>query len=450
MAELLETLGKKLIADSGDLLRLDSYLRGQQSLSFLHPEIVAELGARLRNLSVNFCRVTVGAVEERLDVVGFRLGQDAQPDDGMWETWQANGLDESSELAHTEAMAMKRSYVTVWGSDSGVPTISVESPLQMVCSYDPATRTVNGALKSWREGTRLMATLYEADQITKLITRNDVGESAAVQWAPDAWELREDPLPNPMGRVPVVPIVNRPRLLDMDGESELADVIPLVDAINKLGTDMMLSAEFHAMPRRWATGMEVPKDPNTGEPLSSFEQLAGRVWLNPEGTGTFGQFPEASLSNFIEAIKMLTGQIAAIAGLPPHYLGLASDNPASADAIRSSEASLVKKARRKQRQWGGSWEDVMRLAYLAQNGEELPGGEMLETIWADPETPTVAQAADAAQKKKEIGVPWRQLMEDLRYSPVQIERMQQWRKDDAAQNALAIADPFGIGKPLPA
>jgi hypothetical protein len=56
---------------------------------------------------------------------------------------------------------------------------------------------------------------------------------------------------------------------------------------------------------------------------------------------------------------MLAAQIAAIAGLPPHYVGLMSQaNPASADAIRSAEASLVKRALRKQRVFGGSWERV--------------------------------------------------------------------------------------------
>lgn len=455
VADLLGSLGKQLVTEVDQLLPLDAYYRGKQPLSFLHPQISAELGSRLRNLSINSCRVAIGAVEERLDVVGYRLGKDQPADDSLWAIWQANDLDEMSQLAHTEAMAMKRAYVTVWADDGGTPTIRVESPLQMICSYEPGSRVVNAALKSWRDDDRLYATLYEPDQITRLRSRVKVQRLARPDWRPEAWEIREV-IPNPMGRVPVVPIVNRPRLIDMDGESEMADIIPLVDAVNKLATDMMVSAEYHAMPRRWATNMEVPVDPTTGQPLTAFEQLAGRVWLNPAEGGTFGQFPEAQLSNFIEAIRLLTGQICAIAGLPPHYMGLSGDNPASADAIRSSEAALVKKAKRKQRQWGGSWEEVMRLAHLAQTGSELPGGDMLETIWADPETPTTAQTSDAALKRKEIGVPWQQLMEDLRYSPVQIERMKEWRRQDAAQAALAVADPFGIAanppqpQPVPA
>jgi hypothetical protein len=60
----------------------------------------------------------------------------------------------------------------------------------------------------------------------------------------------------------LVPYVNQPRFLgrlrpgradQRLGRSEFHDIIPIVDAINKMGTDMMVSGEFHAMPRRWAS-----------------------------------------------------------------------------------------------------------------------------------------------------------------------------------------------------
>ncbi|MBM4490607.1 phage portal protein [Rhodococcus hoagii] len=58
------------------------------------------------------------------------------------------------------------------------------------------------------------------------------------------------------GVVPVFPLVNRPRILRPDGRSEFVDIIPLADAANKMATDMMVSGEFHAMPRRWAFGLK--------------------------------------------------------------------------------------------------------------------------------------------------------------------------------------------------
>ncbi|MBQ1163366.1 phage capsid protein, partial [Streptomyces sp. A73] len=81
---------------------------------------------------------------------------------------------------------------------------------------------------------------------------------------------------------------------------------------------------------------------------------------------------------------------------PPHYLGYTTDNPASADAIRSSEAQLVKRAERRCRRFGGAWAVVMRLALWVRDGEPPERSRRIECVWRDPATPTVAQLTDAA------------------------------------------------------
>jgi hypothetical protein len=167
------------------------------------------------------------------------------------------------------------------------------------------------------------------------------------------------------------------------------------------------------------------------------EATKGKTWVAGPGV-TFGEFQEAALTNFVSAIELLTGHIAALSGLPPHYLGLSSDgNPASADAIRSSEAALVKRAQRKQRVFGGSWERVMRLALRVQDPQLPPGAEAMETIWGNPETPTVAQKVDAAVKLDGMGMPFRQNLEDLGYTPTQIERIQAMKTQDALVDVAA-------------
>ena len=55
-------------------------------------------------------------------------------------------------------------------------------------------------------------------------------------------------MPNPLGAVPIVPIVNSGRLLNRAGRSELASIAPMADGINKLATDMMVTAEFYTDP----------------------------------------------------------------------------------------------------------------------------------------------------------------------------------------------------------
>jgi hypothetical protein len=429
---------------------LDQYYAGEQALSFLPPDIQRATMGRLRPLIINWPRLVIDSIEERLDVEGFRFGTDMPADKRCWDIWQQNNLDEASQQCHVEALLHARAYALVWADelDNGQPRISIESSAQMSVVYFPGSTKIAHATKNWVEGDTSFLTIYRPDIIERYMAETS-SLASDMSYTSSAWELREEPISHDLGEVPVVPFVNRPRLSRPFGESELADVIPLADAVNKLATDMMVTSEFHATKRRWATGLEIPQNSGSNERFAEDvrqkwdQATTGKTWLAGQGV-QFGEFTEASLSNFVNGIELLTGSIAALAGLPPHYLGLTNaGNPASADAIRSSEAALVKRAQRKQRVFGGSWERVMRLALRVQDPTLPAGAASMETIWGNPETPTVAQKVDAATKLDGIGMPFRQNLEDLNYTPTQIERILTMRADDALTDVakqLAAAD----------
>lgn len=52
--------------------------------------------------------------------------------------------------------------------------------------------------------------------------------------------------------------------------------------------------------------------------------------------------------------------VASLTGLPPHFLGHATENPAGADGMRSSEPRHTERAERRQRSSGDGREEVMR------------------------------------------------------------------------------------------
>jgi hypothetical protein len=141
----------------------------------------------------------------------------------------------------------------------------------------------------------------------------------------------------------------------------------------------------------------------------------------------------------VNALATLTQTLGALSGLPPHYLGLHGDQPASADAIRSAEAGLVSKVRRKQRVLSGGWEEVMRLAVAIRDRRFSPALSRLETVWSDPETRTVAQAADAAVKLVQAGLlaPDAALEAYVGLTPSQVERNRELRRA-AALDATAL------------
>src|SRR5262245_57715156 len=92
---------------------LNSYYEGTQPLTYMHPEIFREVANRIRPVIIAWPQLVVDALEERLDVEGFRLPNKASSEDDLWRIWQANDLDEESQLGHIDALSMRRAYVTV-------------------------------------------------------------------------------------------------------------------------------------------------------------------------------------------------------------------------------------------------------------------------------------------------------------------------------------------------
>jgi hypothetical protein len=433
-------LSRKLDAQQPAIVKADRYYTGTQPLAFVAPEVLAQTAGRLAPLVINWPRTIVDSVQRRCYVEGFRIGQ-GQVDTDLWAIWQANNLDRGHRLGQVDALVHARAFLSVGPRDGRVPRIAVESAHQMAVEIDPSTGELAAALKRWSDGQTVFATLYLPDETHRFAATGIDGMGTA-----QSWKERAPVEDQPLAAVPVVPLLNRPRLLNPDGESELTDVMPLADAINKLASDMLVTSEFSAMPRRYATGIQIPTGPDRerlqAEAAQYWDQATkGKTWLAGQGV-QFGQFPEASIASYTEGIRLLTTQIAAIAGLPPQYLGISTANPASADAIRSAEVTLVERAKDKQQEWGDAYEQAMRLALalsanvtLAELGPEF---DLLETVWRETETPTVAQSMDAAVKGVQAGIlDVVAGQERVGLSPMQRAAIAERREAEAAQATTA-------------
>lgn len=427
-----------------ELKDLNAYYEGRQALSYMHPQLLAEVGDRLRPVVLNWPRLVVDSLEERLDVEGFRLPNEDGADAEMQRVWQANDLDEWSQQGHLDAMVMKRAYVAVGTNenDRDTPIVTIESPLQMFGEVDPRTRRLAAVIKRWSSRDAHVDSAQYSDNATLYLPN-------ATHWferrGPQGW-VEVDRDPHMLGEVPVSPLVNRPRVLAPNGVSELADIIPISDAACKIATDMMVSAEFHAMPRRYALGFdEEDFRDEDGNALSTWEVIAGRVWRSSKNARddgvSVGQFQEADLRNFHDTIKLLGQIVQSLGALTVTDLGFVSDNPASADAIRSAETRKVKRAERKHRSFGGTWERTQRLVNRFQTGDWDPAYRQIETLWRDPATPTFAQKADAVVKltqgERPI-IPIEAAWDDLGYSEGRQTRLRQMFDDEASREVRAF------------
>lgn len=461
------------------LQKNDDYFEGEQPLRFIAPLLEQELGFRLSPIVINLCLFAVDVYDNRLDIEGFRvqssqrtvIGADGSfeqaivkndsADTDVRDVWQENDAPFLSQQAHRESLALGRAYAMVGGGDSAgdAPVITIESPFDAIHEDDPRTHKVRHGLKRWTDPdkTKWMTLLRgDGSSITWRLKGGDWVEERSEATGANAQRL-----------CALVPLANDPRILGRArpgkfdqrlGRSVFHPIISPLDALNKIASDMMVSAEYHALPRRWATGLnEDDFTDEHGKQLGTFSMIAGRLWGTENDKATFGQFPEAALTNFHDTMKLLMQVVAMQLGLPAHYLLFQGANPPSADAIRSSEAQLVKRAERKQASLSTRWEQVQRLVLMELGRAEDARPKMIETMWGDPATPTIAQKADAIVKLVQARdysgrsiLPIEQARNDLGYTDVEQEHMRDWDQaaiqDQQIQNAMReLNDAAGIG-----
>lgn len=434
-SEAAHFLSERLQVERFFLRTLDEYYNGEQRVNDLGISTPPALKA-LHTIN-GWPGLVVDTLDERLDVEGFRYPQSTVADQDLWDIWQENNLDEESELAHLDALVFGRAFVMVGQSqDQGSPLITVEAPTNMSVRWTARSRKVSAGLQVYEMDGDGMAALYLPTSTTILRQHDFAG----------SWELVERD-EHGFGECPVVMVANRQRSNDRYGRSEITPAVrSLTDAASRTLRGLEAAREFYSVPRRYALGVsESAFQDKNGNPKDAWEAYQSVVWaLERDETGnapTVGQFAAMNPTVFTHIVDMYAKLMSGITGMPPHYLGQTTTNPASADAIRSAEARLNKKAERKQVAFGGGWEAVMRLALRMVNKGNLPDdAKRIETIWASVATPTPAATAAALVPQVVDGIipPTSDvLLERLGYSPLERERISIERQRNQAEIMLA-------------
>lgn len=432
---LLEDLLQRLNEPIARYDDLDRYYTGKQPLAFLSPEAKVALGNRFGVMSSNIPRLSVTALAERLRITGFT------GDTALWKSWIANDLDQTSGVAHREALLLGDSYVIVWADRYGRPRVTVESAKQVAVLTDPGSREVYAGIKRWEDRNlkTTEAVMYLRDRIIRL--RADQQGAVA-----NGFETIEE-IANPLGVVPVVNLRNTDRIVGDWGGSEIDDLKPLVDALNKSLADMMVTSEYVGRPRRWATGIELAEEPvvdddgnpvldDDGQPMMTEANPipeGHRAMISENDAAKFGQLQSADLAGYEASVRVILGQIMAVSTLPAHYVGSLTEQPASADALRAAEASLTARAEARQQTFGRAWEQVARLMIAVRDGRDPNLIDDIRVHWADAATRSEAQRADAVVKLFQAGLlPQAYALGKLGYSDDEIAKILPQKTTEAA------------------
>lgn len=384
----------------GRTAALRSYVDGRPARAYLSTESTKALEGKLSSVSVNWSRLIVTAHSDRLRVQG--LQRNGEDDSALWSAWSAAGGADAAERMIHDRLTYGQAFMSAWTDEQGRPIVTEDTPATMAVKADALTGRVLAAVRTWDDGTDSHALYFTPDAVYHYMAKG-AGRVAGAGW--DHVSTTEHSL----RAVPVVPFTRRMSGDDWGGVSIIEDVLPLIDAQNKLLADMLTSSEYVARPRRWATGLEIQEDEdgNVVDPFGDSRLLQSEA---PETK--FGQLPAGDLSGYSEPIHLLTEQIAALAALPPSYLGLHGQQTANAEGTRAAETQLTSRAYNEQKNMSAGIGRMAAIVAALRSGRPVADDEV-RPVWESPEIRTPGQAADSAQKLQAIGVPLESLLSEV-------------------------------------
>lgn len=447
----------KLTAKRPTYATLRDYYEGRQRLCFSTEGYRQAFATMVRDLKANLCPAVVSALTDKLELVGFAPhagmvagdGDAVEADDSeakqAWALWEDEGLALIADQIHEEAPAFADAYLIVWPDEEGRATFYVNDPAEVCVRYNVERKDrIDVAAKLWREGKRWRLTLYYNDRLEKYrTTKDNTGTlpSSAKLFAPYTPAGEEQTVYHDYD---VVPVFHFPANAGQgrDGISELADVIPIQDALNKNLADLLVAGEFGAYAQRWATGVE--KESNFNEETGRFEEKElpfkvgiDRILTIANTAAKFGQFTPTDLDKFVNVVNAHFSIVGKIKGIPAHYFYMVTGDFPSGEAQRTAEGRLVKRAQKLQRRFGAVWAQVMALGLLI-NG--VGDGKLAFTAkWASAEPRAESEQVTNFKTAIDGGMPIETAAKQyLGMSDEAIDTMME-AKDKADKAALASA-----------
>jgi hypothetical protein len=345
----------------------------------------------------------VDVIDERLEWQGWMNADGSVSSDNAnkpmsWhdEVYLENQLGVESSLVHLDSLVYGCGFVCVGtrspDDKNKTPLITIESTMWTTGIYNVQKRCFDAVIagRCNNEGNLVAATLYEPNRTTQLSRSGVYGNT----WFISDWDDHN------LGRVPVVPFINRPTASRREGRSEITRAIRCyTDIAIRTIMGMETNREFFNSPQRYLLGgNEEAFTDQAGNPISPWQAVMGRVWAlerdENDELPTVGQFNPSAARPYLDQVQGLSQLVAAEAGIPTTYLGFFSENPSSADAIRALESRLIKRTERRQTSFGRSWNEVGELAALIGKQPEM----RVDSQWRNAATPTQQADADSAMK----------------------------------------------------
>lgn len=308
---------------------------------------------------------------------------------GMNDIFNANNKDVLIDSAILGALISSCDFIHIRADDSGFPQLKVVSGKHATGIIDPTTYML-------QEGYAIL----ECDDLDQPITEAYyTADYTAVYEKGQLVSTIPNPAPYPL----LVPMIYRPDAQRPFGHSRISRAcMSYADGAARTAKRSEISAEFYSYPQKYVLGMET--DAETGEKWQMAMSAMLRIDKDEDGDRpVVGQFQQQTMGPHIEQLRMFAGLFAGETGLTLDDLGFPSQNPSSAEAIKSSHETLRLTARKAQRTFGIGLLNVGYLAACVRDNYPYLRKQIAETVvkWEpifEPDNSTLSIIGDGAIK----------------------------------------------------
>lgn len=442
--EWLARLGPKLRDRRPKIELWQRYYEGDHDLP-AGPQQHKDAYKRFQRLArTNLCGLCVDSRVHRMKVTGYRDGTArGGNDDAVWKMWQAARMDSRQFTLYRKAFSQSISYAIV-GPDPRDPTrprVTIESPMNVYVELDPADSAVRlAALRMWHDPIvkRWFATVYLPGWRHHYRSRREIAtpDATVMTWTDQYWEPRDEPARSSPD-VPVVPFWNGD-----EGDEPRAAFDPGLDVQNRLNLTVLnrlTSERFAAFRQRYLLNYTPEEDPATGLPIPPFNPGADQTFTIPppepgEPEPKFGDLAQTDTSGMLRGTETDIRSFAAVTITPVYYLPGGDLTNIGADTIVALDAGHVQSIKERMTAWSENLEEVLQLcADIAGLDKDLTASEI---VWEQPEAFNPAAVADYMTKLTGAGVPLPLAVEQIGWTPQQIDRLRTEMTQDALRQTL--------------
>jgi len=324
-----------------------------------------------------FLSLVVTTVAQQLVAEAFRSSRSVDTE-RITEPWLRNRMHSRQRAVYRAALSYGYSYVTAMPGDTGA-VLRGRSPRDLYAVYGDVVEDEYPMYYLLAKGSHK----YIVDEEAVYILGDDNGRIDYIE------ERRHN--------AGVAPAVRYSNQIDLEGRTpgEVEPYVQVAERINKTTYDRMLVQHFNSWKVRTATGLDMPNDPEDRERVKLLLRQ-GDILTGEEGV-QFGTLDETSPDGLIKATDEDVKILAVVTQTPVHALTGDLVN-LSADAIAESRAMADLKVNERKVGFGDSNEQVLRLSAHIEGRRDDAADFSIRTDWADLQSRSMNQAADALGK----------------------------------------------------